>query len=257
MLLPYQPDYKEQLKVPGTGACSGGGGAPCAGQHASSCSQCAPHKCPSFPVCHNFDKQESGAARPRPPAPTHLHHLHWPAHCSADDADESWLRTRSSIQIHRPLAPLVRSRVNSAIYISAECQHAAAAAAAASAQRSGSTAGCAGTSSASGYAGSARTLAASLLASGLARPWARRARSAENIPLHAAVSVSGGAGGGADDDEDDAEDGAGDEEAPSLSAAARRKRHRRRGQYEMPVLSVSGPSPPGDNDAPEELEQHL
>ncbi|KAK3928581.1 Collagen alpha-1(XIV) chain [Frankliniella fusca] len=39
MLLPYQPDYKEQLKVPGTGACGGGGGAPCAGQHASSCSQ--------------------------------------------------------------------------------------------------------------------------------------------------------------------------------------------------------------------------
>lgn len=39
MLLPYQPDYKEQLKVPGTGACGGGGGAPCSGQHATSCSQ--------------------------------------------------------------------------------------------------------------------------------------------------------------------------------------------------------------------------
>lgn len=31
MLLPYQPDYKhEQLKVPGTGVCSGG---VCNGQH--------------------------------------------------------------------------------------------------------------------------------------------------------------------------------------------------------------------------------
>ena len=44
MLLPYQPDYKEQLKVPGTGACGGagagsGGAGGCSGQHASSCSQ--------------------------------------------------------------------------------------------------------------------------------------------------------------------------------------------------------------------------
>nr|CAD7431365.1 unnamed protein product [Timema monikensis] len=32
MLLPYQPDYKEQLKVPGTGACAVASGGSCAGQ---------------------------------------------------------------------------------------------------------------------------------------------------------------------------------------------------------------------------------
>ena len=163
------------------------------------------------------------------------HHLHWPAHCSADDAEESWLRTRSSIQIHRPLVPLGlgpglgpglglgRPRVNSAIYISA-------------------SADCQKHGGGGGGGGSARTLAASLLASGLARPWARRARSAENIPLHAARH------GAAGDDQDDAE------EEEAAAAAEKRRRKRRRGQYEMPVLSVSGPSPPGDS---EELEQHL
>ncbi|XP_034248388.1 uncharacterized protein LOC117649603 [Thrips palmi] len=98
MLLPYQPDYKEQLKVPGTGACGGASGAPCAGQHATSCSQDNAERLK--PVC---TRQAEFPFLGR-------HHLHWPAHCSADDADESWLRTRSSIQIHRPLAPLVRSR---------------------------------------------------------------------------------------------------------------------------------------------------
>lgn len=149
------------------------------------------------------------------------HHLHWPAQCSADDADESWLRTRSSIQIHRPLVPMGRSRINSAIYISSDCHH---------------PSGSGSAQAAGGSMGS--TLAASLFASGLARPWARRARSAENIPLHAAQHA-------ASDDQDD-----GDEETP----ADKRRRKRRRGHYEMPVLSVSGPSPPGD---PEELEQHL
>ena len=41
MLLPYQPDYKEQLKVPGSGACAAVAAGPCPGQqHGSS------HGCP-------------------------------------------------------------------------------------------------------------------------------------------------------------------------------------------------------------------
>lgn len=52
MLLPYQPDYKEQLKVPGTGACGGAGGAPCSGQHATSCSQVGQVHGPSVTVTH-------------------------------------------------------------------------------------------------------------------------------------------------------------------------------------------------------------
>lgn len=43
MLLPYQPDYKEQLKVPGTGACAAAAAAnsTCNGNHGSTniCSQ--------------------------------------------------------------------------------------------------------------------------------------------------------------------------------------------------------------------------
>jgi hypothetical protein len=40
MLLPYQPDYKEQLKVPGSGACAAAAGGPCPGQQHGSSQGC-------------------------------------------------------------------------------------------------------------------------------------------------------------------------------------------------------------------------
>jgi hypothetical protein len=40
MLLPYQPDYKEQLKVPGSGACTVAAGGPCPGQQHGSSQGC-------------------------------------------------------------------------------------------------------------------------------------------------------------------------------------------------------------------------
>lgn len=40
MLLPYQPDYKEQLKVPGSGACAVSAGGPCPGQQHGSSQGC-------------------------------------------------------------------------------------------------------------------------------------------------------------------------------------------------------------------------
>jgi hypothetical protein len=40
MLLPYQPDYKEQLKVPGSGACTVSAGGPCPGQQHGSSQGC-------------------------------------------------------------------------------------------------------------------------------------------------------------------------------------------------------------------------
>ena len=40
MLLPYQPDYKEQLKVPGTGACTAASGGSCPGQQHGSSQGC-------------------------------------------------------------------------------------------------------------------------------------------------------------------------------------------------------------------------
>lgn len=40
MLLPYQPDYKEQLKVPGSGACAAAAGGPCSGQQHGSSQGC-------------------------------------------------------------------------------------------------------------------------------------------------------------------------------------------------------------------------
>lgn len=40
MLLPYQPDYKEQLKVPGSGACAVVAGGPCSGQQHGSSQGC-------------------------------------------------------------------------------------------------------------------------------------------------------------------------------------------------------------------------
>ncbi|XP_033607833.1 uncharacterized protein LOC111865727 isoform X2 [Cryptotermes secundus] len=77
MLLPYQPDYKEQLKVPGSGACAAVvGGGPCSGQqHGSS------QGCPQ--------------------------HLHWSAHQHFDFNQWPGPSTR----------PASRPRVNSAIYI--------------------------------------------------------------------------------------------------------------------------------------------
>uniref|UniRef100_A0A1B0BGE4 Fibronectin type III domain-containing protein n=1 Tax=Glossina palpalis gambiensis TaxID=67801 RepID=A0A1B0BGE4_9MUSC len=55
MLLPYQPDYKhEQLKVPGTGVCSGG---VCNGQHSH---QCLPRceGCGIFDRCFQYPRRE-------------------------------------------------------------------------------------------------------------------------------------------------------------------------------------------------------
>lgn len=46
MLLPYQPDYKEQLKVPGSGACAVAAAGPCPGQQHGS-SQGCPQVCTS------------------------------------------------------------------------------------------------------------------------------------------------------------------------------------------------------------------
>ncbi|GFG38929.1 hypothetical protein Cfor_11085, partial [Coptotermes formosanus] len=43
MLLPYQPDYKEQLKVPGSGACAVAAGGPCTGQQHGSSQGCPQH----------------------------------------------------------------------------------------------------------------------------------------------------------------------------------------------------------------------
>lgn len=43
MLLPYQPDYKEQLKVPGSGACTAVAGGPCPGQQHGSSQGCPQH----------------------------------------------------------------------------------------------------------------------------------------------------------------------------------------------------------------------
>ncbi|XP_069677244.1 uncharacterized protein [Periplaneta americana] len=43
MLLPYQPDYKEQLKVPGSGACTAAAGGPCPGQQHGSSQGCPQH----------------------------------------------------------------------------------------------------------------------------------------------------------------------------------------------------------------------
>ena len=40
MLLPYQPDYKEQLKVPGSGVCAVAAGGPCPGQQHGSSQGC-------------------------------------------------------------------------------------------------------------------------------------------------------------------------------------------------------------------------
>lgn len=40
MLLPYQPDYKEQLKVPGSGACAVSAGVPCPSQQHGSSQGC-------------------------------------------------------------------------------------------------------------------------------------------------------------------------------------------------------------------------
>jgi hypothetical protein len=50
MLLPYQPDYKEQLKVPGSGACAVAAGGPCPGQQHGS-SQGCPQVC-TFKLVH-------------------------------------------------------------------------------------------------------------------------------------------------------------------------------------------------------------
>ncbi|KAM7345877.1 uncharacterized protein ACRADG_011971 isoform 2-T22 [Cochliomyia hominivorax] len=83
MLLPYQPDYKhEQLKVPGTGVCSGG---VCNGQHS-----------------HQFDSSECGALAYQP--------LHCSRHFHVFQEEHS---TSISERI-------TRSRINSAIFVSSE-----------------------------------------------------------------------------------------------------------------------------------------
>ncbi|XP_046678618.1 uncharacterized protein LOC124366264 isoform X2 [Homalodisca vitripennis] len=94
MLLPYQPDYKDtQLKVPGTGACSGNNA--CQSQTAGTfcCSQiCSCKYCSKRKFC--------GSKR-------HLHH------CELEEGVGTSWRSRLS-----------RSRINSAVYIaqsSTEC----------------------------------------------------------------------------------------------------------------------------------------
>ncbi|XP_065369309.1 uncharacterized protein LOC135961696 isoform X1 [Calliphora vicina] len=83
MLLPYQPDYKhEQLKVPGTGVCSGG---VCNGQHS-----------------HQFDSSDCGALAYQP--------LHCSRHFHVFQEEHS---TSISERI-------TRSRINSAIFVSSE-----------------------------------------------------------------------------------------------------------------------------------------
>ncbi|XP_073812374.1 uncharacterized protein isoform X1 [Musca autumnalis] len=83
MLLPYQPDYKhEQLKVPGTGVCSGG---VCNGQHS-----------------HQFDSSDCGALAYQP--------LHCSRHFHVFQEEHS-----ASISER-----ITRSRINSAIFVSSE-----------------------------------------------------------------------------------------------------------------------------------------
>jgi len=59
MLLPYQPDYKEQLKVPGTGVCAAANAAYTQHPTQHSCSQ----------VTHRYTasgRRNGRSARPRP-----------------------------------------------------------------------------------------------------------------------------------------------------------------------------------------------
>ncbi|XP_055921943.1 uncharacterized protein LOC129952972 isoform X3 [Eupeodes corollae] len=84
MLLPYQPDYKhEQLKVPGTGVCTGG---VCTGQHS-----------------HQFDGADCGALTYQP---LHLNSRHF--HLLQEEPSTS-IAERCT-----------RSRINSAIFVSSE-----------------------------------------------------------------------------------------------------------------------------------------
>ena len=133
------------------------------------------------------------------------HHLHWTAsRCGLEDGEEpTWLRTRSSIQIHRQLhgGPMMsRPRVNSAIYISSD----------------------------RGFAipsSDGKSTTADFLASVTGQRLSRRTKSADNIPLAARMTSS-------DDEEGD-------------DADEERRRRRRRRPHMLPVLSISGPSPPG------------
>ncbi|XP_055371684.1 uncharacterized protein LOC129605778 isoform X4 [Condylostylus longicornis] len=83
MLLPYQPDYKhEQLKVPGSNACSGGA---CSGQHS-----------------HQFEGSDTGTiVSPSKPKLSHFHYL----------------QEEPSVTIAERCT---RSRINSAIFVSSE-----------------------------------------------------------------------------------------------------------------------------------------
>ncbi|XP_021917028.1 uncharacterized protein LOC110828533 isoform X3 [Zootermopsis nevadensis] len=69
MLLPYQPDYKEQLKVPGSGACAVAAGGPCPGQQHGSNQGCPQHL--HWPSHQHFDldqwpgRSAHPAGRPR------------------------------------------------------------------------------------------------------------------------------------------------------------------------------------------------
>ncbi|XP_037887351.1 uncharacterized protein LOC119636199 isoform X2 [Glossina fuscipes] len=95
MLLPYQPDYKhEQLKVPGTGVCSGG---VCNGQHS--------HQNLHHDMFVKFDSSECGALA-----------AYQPLHCSSSRHFHFFPEEHSASISER----ITRSRINSAIFVSSE-----------------------------------------------------------------------------------------------------------------------------------------
>lgn len=64
MLLPYQPDYKEQLKVPGSGACAVAAGGPCPGQQHGSSQGCPQHHHWSSHQHFDLDQWPSPSSHP-------------------------------------------------------------------------------------------------------------------------------------------------------------------------------------------------
>ncbi|PSN43574.1 hypothetical protein C0J52_16719 [Blattella germanica] len=66
MLLPYQPDYKEQLKVPGTGACTAASGGSCPGQQHGSSQGCPQHL--HWSSHQHFDLEQWPGPSSRPPS---------------------------------------------------------------------------------------------------------------------------------------------------------------------------------------------
>ncbi|XP_022838033.1 uncharacterized protein LOC111365072 isoform X2 [Spodoptera litura] len=205
MLLPYQPDYKqEQLKVPGSSALAAAAAGGTCGAHS------APSACSEDAATHPSDifiQRPTEAS-----SETNVVALFSTESYSAKHMRWSHTHTQSLECEERLLARCSRPRVNSAIFVSAE--------------------------PAGGFPGF--DAGEFLRRHGSQSKLCRKARSADNIPLTALSDSSERLCKGKHPREDTINEEAKSDD--SISGSVETVKH-----FGLPILSVSGPSPPDED----------